>query len=111
MNKPLCHTTHASWNRILSVALLYYFLGLEYFLLTRSVEFFFDCRLCIGDKGETYNKRLGWANRVPVRRTTSASHCQLWFPSVLEMENFDVFPTGCIELVEKMFCKTVILLT
>lgn len=45
VNKPLCCDADPSWNGILNVVLIYCFLGLEYNLLTISVEFPLDRRL------------------------------------------------------------------
>ena len=94
------------------MAIICYFLGLEYYLLTRSFEFLLGCRLLFDCKGEIdgRGKDLPASTLVPVKRTTSALHCQLCLPNMLKMEYFDVYilPTQVHELVEiglvKMSC-------
>lgn len=61
------------------MAQIYYFLGLECYWLTRSIEFpwaygfFFDAN----SKIDVAEIRMGQHRLVPERRTTSASYCQL----------------------------------
>lgn len=109
MNKPLCYIADPSWNGILRLVSIFYFLGLEYNLLTISVEFPLGHRLFFDSKGKIDGRgKDGLAlTLVPIRRTACASYGQLCLFSLLEMETlFISHPPRYIELVE-IFAKNV----